>query len=53
MIGNSLRSDISGAQNIGIKTIWINRDKNANEKKITPDYIITNLEEIYDILKNI
>jgi len=49
MVGNSLIKDIKGAQDYGLKTIWINRNKDkAGDMK--PDYEITDLTEISEIL---
>jgi putative hydrolase of the HAD superfamily len=50
MIGNSLNSDIKGANKSGIKTIWINRNK-IKMTDIKPDYEIDNLLNIEQILK--
>lgn len=49
MVGDSLNSDIRGAQDFGIKTIWINRNNNKFEN-IKPDYEIANLTEIIKII---
>lgn len=49
MIGDTLKSDIKGAQNSGIKSIWVNRNKSKAED-IKPDYEITNLSEIFRII---
>lgn len=49
MIGDTLKSDIKGAQNSGIKTIWINRNKSISEY-IMPDYEIANLSDIFRII---
>lgn len=50
MIGNSLESDIIGAGSVGIKTIWINRDSEKNNKNIKPDYVITSLSELPELM---
>ena len=49
MVGDSLNLDIKGAQDFGIKTIWINRNNNKAEN-IKPDYEIANLTEIIKII---
>ena len=46
MIGNSLRSDIEGAQVLGMKTVWLNRDGKQPDESIVPDMEITSLEEV-------
>ncbi|MDR2590405.1 MAG: YjjG family noncanonical pyrimidine nucleotidase [Oscillospiraceae bacterium] len=45
MIGDSLKNDIQGAQNINIKNVWYNPEKNQNNTNIIPDY------EIYDLIQ--
>lgn len=48
MIGDSLKNDIQGAINVGIKAIYINKQANKEEKK---EYIIINkIEELTKIL---
>ncbi|TFD92444.1 HAD family hydrolase [Jeotgalibacillus sp. R-1-5s-1] len=49
-IGDSLRSDIAGAQNLGIKTVWINRTNKPSAKNIQPDFTISKLTEILNII---
>jgi putative hydrolase of the HAD superfamily len=49
MVGDSLQTDIKGAQNIGIKSIWINRS-NSQIGDIKSDYEITNLTEMFEII---
>ncbi len=49
MVGNNLNSDIKGAQDIGIKTIWINRI-NGDSGNIRPDYTVDSLKRIYGII---
>jgi len=54
MIGNSLFSDIAGAKNMGMKTIWIKEKViPESEKNITPDAAVTNLAEVPELLKNL
>lgn len=45
-IGDSLASDIEGAQRLGIKAIWINRLGRKLPDHYKPDYIYRNLSEI-------
>jgi len=52
MVGDSIIKDIKGARDFGLKTIWINRNKNESSG-ITPDYEISDLSEIPVILKNL
>lgn len=50
MIGDSLEKDIKGAENANIKTIWYNPNKKVNHTQIIPNYQITNLLELKEIL---
>jgi putative hydrolase of the HAD superfamily len=53
MIGNSLDSDIKGARDAGIKTVWLNRDKEENQSDIKPDYEINSINELESILNDL
>lgn len=48
MVGNSLERDVLGAKNAEIKNIWIKREDES--KDIKPDYTITNLNNLPEIL---
>lgn len=50
-IGNSLESDVAGANGVGAVSVWLNRDGKRNESGIVPDYEIRFLTEIGDIVK--
>ena len=50
MIGDSLTSDIQGAQAAGMKTIWVNREGLPNNNSIIPDFEVTTLSELKNIL---
>ncbi|MDD2376220.1 MAG: YjjG family noncanonical pyrimidine nucleotidase [Clostridia bacterium] len=50
MIGDSLEKDIQGAKNANIKSIWYNYKNKKNETSILPDYEISNLLDVKDIL---
>lgn len=45
-MGDSLASDIEGAQRLGMKAAWINRLGRKLPNHYKPDYIYTNLSEI-------
>lgn len=52
MVGDSLFRDISGAQQTGIKAIWINRcGMNEPEAAIIPDAQITSLAQLPAVLE--
>lgn len=53
MVGNKLATDIGGAQQAGIKAVWLNRDKTENNNTAKPDYEISNLNELQMVLKNL
>jgi FMN phosphatase YigB (HAD superfamily) len=49
-IGDSLSSDISGANNVGIHSIWYNRNEEINNTLIIPNQEIKDLSELKKIL---
>ena len=53
MVGNSLESDIAGANRMNITSVWINREKKKNETKIKPDFEIDDLTEIFEPLRKV
>ncbi|MDN4604097.1 HAD family hydrolase [Paenibacillus sp. F6_3S_P_1C] len=50
-IGDSLVSDVQGAQNAGIKAVWLNRKGKSKPKQITPDYECKDLADVLHILE--
>lgn len=53
MAGNNLETDIKGANEAGMKSVWLNRKKERNKTSIKPDYEINNLNELEPILHNL
>ena len=53
VIGDSLTSDIKGANNAGIKCIWFNPKNKINEKDVSIDYSIHDLAKVIDILDDL
>ncbi len=51
MVGNSLTRDIKGAQQAGLRGIWINRPGGDCGEEVTPDAQIASLSELPDILQ--
>ncbi|MDE2786900.1 MAG: HAD family hydrolase [Chloroflexota bacterium] len=49
-VGDSLQSDIVGANGCGIRSVWLNADGVANNSGVTPDHEIGDLRELLDIL---
>jgi len=50
IIGDSLTSDIQGGLNASITTVWFNKEQAINTSKVKPDYEISTLEELKNIL---
>jgi putative hydrolase of the HAD superfamily len=50
MVGNSLRSDIAGAQGVGVRAVWVNRLCEPLSDGIIPDIEIESLAELPDTL---
>ena len=51
IVGDSLTSDIQGGVNAGIVTCWFNPEKKENTSKLTPEYEITQISEVLEIVK--
>lgn len=49
-IGDSLMSDVGGAQNVGIQAIWLNRLNKPIRDGIKPHYICSDLNEARELL---
>ena len=49
-VGDSLDSDVIGANNVGVISVWLNRDKRPNETGIVPDFEISTLATILNLL---
>lgn len=50
MVGDSLTSDILGGKNAGIRTCWFNPTHKPRRPDIEPDYEISSLEELKQLL---
>lgn len=50
-VGDSLESDVQGANDAGIHSVWLNRGRKPNSTNIEPEYEITSLSELLDICK--
>ena len=53
MVGNSLERDIAGARNAGITSIWIKVLGSEETDEAEPDFTITGLSEITEILASL
>ena len=50
MIGDSLSSDIAGAENFGIDACWFNPDHIMNRTRTSPKYDVQSFDEIRNLL---
>jgi FMN hydrolase / 5-amino-6-(5-phospho-D-ribitylamino)uracil phosphatase len=50
-VGDSLASDVAGANGVGAVSVWLNRDGLPNETGIVPDYEIATLTQLMDIME--
>jgi putative hydrolase of the HAD superfamily len=50
-VGDSLPNDVAGAQALGIKAIWLNRDRLPNTTVIVPDAEIATLSELPALIR--
>lgn len=51
MIGDNLKADILGANNVGIPSVWFNPKRKENTTGITPTYEIHGYEELLEIVE--
>ncbi|AQS45053.1 HAD family hydrolase [Bacillus velezensis] len=51
MVGDNLNTDILGAKRAGITTVWVNRTQKKNDTDIAPDYVISDLHELFAIIE--
>jgi putative hydrolase of the HAD superfamily len=50
-VGDSLESDVAGANGAGVISVWLNRDGVVNNTTIQPDHEIESLAKLPDIAK--
>ena len=53
IVGDSLTSDIQGGVNAGIRTCWFNPKGAENTSGLRPDYEITDVGEVLEIVKGL
>ena len=51
-IGDSFQNDIIGAKRAGVRSVWLNRQREDNETGRQPDFEISSLRELTEILEN-
>ena len=49
-VGDSLQDDVIGANNSGVHSVWLNREKAGNTSGIRTDYEIQSLWELLEVL---
>ena len=49
-VGDSLKNDVFGANNSGLRSAWLNREHLINESNITPDLEVRDLHELISAL---
>ena len=49
-VGDSLESDIAGAKAAGAVSVWLNRDRQKNNSSVVPDFEISSLSELLNII---
>lgn len=52
-IGDLLQTDVAGAKSMGMKIVWLNRDGSGNKGQYIPDFEISKLNALLDVLKDI
>lgn len=53
MVGDNLMTDILGANQAGIKSVWLNRENTASHASVVPDFEILSLEELIPLLERL
>lgn len=51
-IGDSLTSDVAGAQKAGLQAMWLNRKRKKKPEDMHPDFIAINLLEVTSLIHN-
>jgi putative hydrolase of the HAD superfamily len=51
MIGDSLTSDVQGAQRAGLRGVWIKRSGRCRDDSVVPDWEISSLDELSSVLE--
>ncbi|WP_040954511.1 HAD family hydrolase [Virgibacillus sp. SK37] len=50
MVGDNLHTDILGASQAGIDSVWVNRNRKEKNSEIVPTYEISSLQGIFNLL---
>ena len=52
-VGDSLHTDVAGANAAGATSVWLNRAGVPNDSEVKPDYEIRSLEEVPPLLERL
>ena len=52
-IGDLLQTDIAGAKALGMKAVWLNKERSQKSVPYAPDFQISKLTHLLDILRNV
>jgi putative hydrolase of the HAD superfamily len=52
-VGDSLQSDVAGANRAGVRSVWLNRDGKRNDSEFQVDFEIASLAELVSICKRL
>ncbi|WP_413375540.1 HAD family hydrolase [Alkalihalobacillus sp. 1P02AB] len=48
-VGDSLTQDVLGAQKLGIKSVWLNRNNQMSLNEIEPDFVVNDLTDVISL----
>jgi putative hydrolase of the HAD superfamily len=51
-VGDSLETDVAGANGVGAVSVWLNREGHRNDSGTEPDYQIQSLSELPDLVRH-
>tara|TARA_B100000686_G_C16757742_1_gene956637 strand:- start:702 stop:1439 length:738 start_codon:yes stop_codon:yes gene_type:complete len=52
-VGDNLQADVGGAQGAGMYAVWLNRSGQRNPGNIKPDYEITSLSQLTEVVSRV
>ena len=53
MVGDNLNTDILGSSRVGMRNVWINREKNGPNGVVTPTYEVDSLTALLELVKEL
>ncbi|MBI3954069.1 MAG: HAD family hydrolase [Chloroflexi bacterium] len=53
LVGDNMRADVQGAQDAGLRAIWLRSPRTASDRPVTPDATIDRLLELLDLVEPI